>query len=133
MVTNFKKKRKVRGKMDKLIKRRGEMALKKSERKVLENFRERLQASLQDPTAEIKLFGSKARGDNREDSDVDVLVIVSSEDWRLSDKVYEIATDLLLETGVSISPKIISARQYEELLRENAPFIRNVIRDAVPV
>lgn len=109
------------------------MALKESERKVLENFRERLETSLHVPSIEVKLFGSKARGEDREDSDLDVLVIVGSEDWRLGDKVYEIATDLLLETGVCISPKIISTRQYEELLREDAPFIRNVIRDAVAI
>ena len=109
------------------------MGLKKQERKILEKFRLRIGTLLQDPGVEIKLFGSKARGEAREGSDLDVLVIVSSEDWHLSDRVYEIVTDLLLESGVCISPKIISKKQYDDLLREDSPFIRNVIRDAVAV
>ena len=109
------------------------MGLKEQERKILEKFRKKLATSLQDPGMELKLFGSRARGEGREGSDLDVLVIISSEDWHLSDKVYEIVTDLLLESGVCISPKIISKKQYDELLREDAPFIRNVTRDAVAV
>jgi len=109
------------------------MGLKKQEAEILEKFRVRLGTLLQDPGIEMKLFGSKARGEAREGSDLDVLVIISSEDWHLSDRVYEIATDLLLESGVCISPKIISKKQYEELLHEDSPFIRNVIRDAVAV
>lgn len=109
------------------------MALKEQERKILENFRTELRSLLQDPSIEVRLFGSKARGEDREDSDLDVLVIISSEDWHKSDKVYDIVTGLLLESGVCISPKIISKRQYEELIREDAPFIRNVIRDGVAV
>jgi len=109
------------------------MALKEQERNILENFSIRLRTLLQDPGIEVKLFGSKARGEDREDSDLDVLVIISGEDWHLSDKVYDLVTDLLLENGICISPKIISKRQYDELLQEDSPFIRNVIRDAVAV
>ena len=109
------------------------MALNKLEKRVLEEFRVRVQTALRDQGMEVKLFGSKARGEDKKDSDLDVLVIISSDDWRLCDRVYEIATDLLLETGVCISPKIVSANQYHQLLEENAPFVRNVIRDAVAI
>ncbi len=81
----------------------------------------------------MKVFGSKARGQAREDSDVDVLVIVSADDWRLCDTVYDISTDLLLETGVSISPKILSSRQYKELLDQKSPFVENIIRDSIAI
>ena len=107
------------------------MALRKSERQVLARFRDKLQTELPEERVELMLFGSKARGQGREDSDLDVLVIVLGEDWRLCDKVYDIATDLLLETGVCISPKIISANRFRQLQEEEAPFVRNVIRDAV--
>ena len=109
------------------------MALNKLEKKVLVSFRNRLGTVLNDELIEVKLFGSKARGQGRKDSDLDVLVIVSSDDWRLCDRVYEIATDLLLDTGVCISPKIISMNQYNQLLREEAPFVKNVNQDAVTI
>ena len=109
------------------------MHLSELETQVLARFRHRLQTRLAEEPIEVMLFGSKARGESREDSDLDVLVIVSGEDWRLCDQVYEIATDLLLETGVCISPKIISASQYRRLQEEEAPFVRNVIRDSVAI
>ncbi len=109
------------------------MPLRELERQVLERFGNRVRAQLPEQQIEVMLFGSKARGEDRQDSDLDVLVIVLDEDWRLSDQVYDIATDLLLETGVCISPKIISARQYRLLQEEEAPFVRNVIRDSVTI
>ena len=116
-----------------MLGRRCHIPLSELERQVLASFRNRVRAQLREEQIEVMLFGSKARGEDREDSDLDVLVIVSGEDWRLSDHVYGIATDLLLETGVCISPKIISARQYRLLQEEEAPFVRNVIRDAVAI
>ncbi len=109
------------------------MPLRELERPVLERFGNRVRARQPEQQIEVMLFGSKARGEDRQDSDLDVLVIVQDEDWRLSDQVYDIATDLLLETGVCISPKIISARQYRLLQEEEAPFVRNVIRDSVTI
>jgi uncharacterized protein len=109
------------------------MPLNELERKALVTFRNKLGVELPDETIEVKLFGSRARGEGREDSDLDVLVIVSSEDWHLCDKVYGIVTDLLLETGICISPKTLSTKQYGKLLSEDAPFIKNVVRDAVSI
>jgi predicted nucleotidyltransferase len=109
------------------------MPLSELERTVLATFRNRLDTELPNEIKEVKLFGSKARGEGREESDVDVLVIVASEDWHLCDKVYNIATDLLLETGICISPKILSTSQYRRMLSEDAPFIKNVVREAVAV
>ncbi|MEW6011760.1 MAG: nucleotidyltransferase domain-containing protein [Euryarchaeota archaeon] len=54
----------------------------------------------------IILFGSVARGEAREDSDIDILVIWTgdeSEGWR---KMTGIAFDVLLDTGEYISVKV---------------------------
>jgi predicted nucleotidyltransferase len=48
----------------------------------------------------LRLFGSKARGDDKPDSDIDMLVIVASDDWHIRDKVYDVATDMLLQADV---------------------------------
>jgi len=57
-----------------------------------------------DPKAKVVLFGSRARGDARKDSDWDLLILIDSLNIRESedlfrDKIY----DLELETGEIIS------------------------------
>ena len=57
-----------------------------------------------DPKAKVVLFGSRARGDARKDSDWDLLILIDSQDVGekedlFRDKIY----DLELETGEIIS------------------------------
>lgn len=107
------------------------MRLNEKEQRALRKFRMALEEALTDNLLEMKLFGSKARGDARKDSDIDVLVIISSGDWRMCDVVYGIATDILLETEVCISPKVISRKEYNRLYNSGNPFIKNVIREGL--
>jgi predicted nucleotidyltransferase len=109
------------------------MALSAKEKSVLTHFKDNLEQALGNKLIELKLFGSKARGDDRPDSDVDVLVIVASDDWHISDTVYDIATDIFLQTDLCISPKVISKSIFEKLQKENTSFIRNISSDAITV
>ena len=109
------------------------MRLSEKEEQALEKFKMWLKEVLSDNLLEVRLFGSKARGDARKDSDIDVLVIISSDDWRVCDAVYSIVTDILLETEVCISPKVISQKEYTRLYSNGNPFIKNVIRDGITV
>lgn len=109
------------------------MGLSRLENTVLKQFRKDLEQALEGKLVELKLFGSKARGNDRDDSDVDVLVVVSTDDWRISEVIYKIATEVLLDTEVCISPKVVSAKQYDCLREEGSSFIRSIIRDGVTV
>lgn len=71
-----------------------------------------------DPEAEAFLFGSRARGDNRIDSDWDVLILVSHpkitneiED-KFRDELYEIELD---------SGQVISVFIYKNIKKEGIP------------
>jgi uncharacterized protein len=81
------------------------------------------------PDAELILYGSYARGDNREDSDIDILVLVDKEKITRDDRtkitypLYEIE----FETGTVISP-IVYSKQYWEKHRIT-PFYENVVRE----
>jgi predicted nucleotidyltransferase len=109
------------------------MALTGKEKLELRRFRDRVRRTLGDRRIGFKLFGSKARGDDRRDSDIDVLVTVSNDDWRIGDRVTAMAMDTLVATGVLISPRTMSRRQIRELKHNGSPFIRNLERDAVPL
>jgi predicted nucleotidyltransferase len=109
------------------------MALNAEEKSALKSFKTRLEETLGSRLVELKLFGSKARGDDNPQSDIDVLAVVSDDDWHLCDTVYGIATEELLETDICISPKVISQRRLEQLSKEGDSFVRNIQKNAVAV
>ena len=53
-------------------------ALSKNERLALDHFAEKVEEALGDSLKQMVLFGSRARGDDEPDSDLDILVIVGT-------------------------------------------------------
>jgi uncharacterized protein len=80
----------------------------------------------------ILLYGSRARGDERPDSAIDILVVLKddfnySEMLRLSS---DLAASLSLENDVVISRAFVSRKQFEN---RQTPFLMNVRREGVVV
>jgi predicted nucleotidyltransferase len=109
------------------------VALSTKEKSALQQFKAGLNLAIGAQLIELKLFGSKARGDDKPDSDIDLLVIVATDDWHIRDKVYDVATDILLQMDVCISPKVISKNRFDQLCKEGTSFMCNVSRDAIAV
>ena len=68
-----------------------------------------------DPSARVVLFGSRARGDERPDSDWDVLIIVNQDraDFATFMKVGNPLYDFADENGIEINPVIFTKKQWE--------------------
>ncbi|MHC4574184.1 MAG: nucleotidyltransferase domain-containing protein [Planctomycetota bacterium] len=109
------------------------MALSAEEKSALRHFKTGLEQALGKRLIELRLFGSKARGDDRPNSDMDVLVIVASDDWHIRDTVYDVATDILLQMDTCISPKVISKNRFDQLGKQGTSFIHNISKDAIRV
>ena len=109
------------------------MILNEKEKLALKKFRMRIEEVLSDNLVEVKLFGSRARGDARKDSDIDILVITADGDWHVRNVIYDIATDILLDDGICISPKVINKKEYGYLYKIKTPFIKNVIREGITI
>jgi len=85
-----------------------------------------------EPKATVILFGSYARGDNKRDSDIDILILVDKDRVTYSDekRIKYPLYDLEFETGRVISP-IVFSRQDWEIRHRVTPFYKNVKREGV--
>lgn len=81
---------------------------------VLNGFLQRI-AAVRPRIRRIVLFGSRARGTHRPDSDYDLLVVVSTKDEALLDVLYEAVMDVLLEHGRLVSLKVFPEQEFARL------------------
>ena len=79
----------------------------------------------------VALFGSKARGDFEEESDIDLLIVSETDDWRTRDFIREPVFDVNIDFGLHISPRVISQEQFLSLSRRRPGFWANLRRDAI--
>ena len=82
-------------------------------REIAEAFARDVRKLLGDNLVEIILFGSVARGEQSEESDVDILVVVRNNPWKAQKKLADLVVDYLLEYGIYVSPKAISLEEFE--------------------
>lgn len=80
--------------------------------RALRLFIEKVQR-LPKPPEMIVLYGSRARGDHRPDSDYDLLVVLSEKDAETIDQLYRAVQEVELETIRAISLLIRTREQYE--------------------
>lgn len=107
------------------------MKISERRRKAVEEFVRRALSRYGDRIESIILFGSVARGEAKEDSDIDILVVTKKEDFRLRRMLIEIAFDILLDTGENISVKALSKDEFER--RKNFSFLRSVISEGIRI
>ena len=79
---------------------------------------------------EVRLYGSEARGEAHEKSDIDLLVLVPKDKVTLQDELEITAPlyDIELKTGILINALILPKREWGRIV---TPFYKNVMQDAV--
>jgi len=83
------------------------------------------------PDALIWAFGSRARGDADEDSDLDVCVVVNKLGQKISEQISEIAWRIGFENNLLITTIKYSREEFEEGPLSVSPLVRTVLDEGV--
>jgi predicted nucleotidyltransferase len=98
---------------------------------VLNEFRENIEKLYGKRLKDIILYGSWARGEGNNDSDIDLVIIL---DGKVSpgkeiDRMIDIITEINLKYEVLLSVYPVSEKEYSTI---NSPLLINVRREGIP-
>ncbi len=102
---------------------------------ILFGFANQIKDILGNKLTKVIVYGSYARGDYRENSDVDIMILVNiteNEIKRISSAIYDMAYDIELEKGIHISVIIKNEEQFEYWV-DTLPFYRNVSQEGIEI
>ena len=97
----------------------------------IREFVQRTQLLYGDRLREVILYGSWARNEATEESDVDLAVVLAGEvrPGAEIDRMIDIVTDINLEYGVLLSVYPVSEENYRNV---NSPLLMNIRREGIP-
>jgi len=108
-----------------------EAVLSQRESEALREFAARIRTALGTNLRELRLFGSKARGDARPDSDLDVLVVVGGNRADAEDQAIDVAFDVNVASDLYISPRVVTAESLADPVWRTTLFVQTVTREGV--
>jgi len=86
------------------------MKNKKSFKKIIDKLKEKIKEI--SPSAEIILFGSRARGDYDSESDIDLLILIDKKKKITEEKIINLCYEFELKYDIIIMPLIHSKKEW---------------------
>lgn len=109
------------------------MVLLEPDRAFLSTYRSRLEESRPGAVLRMLVYGSKARGEARKDSDLDVLLIVADAQAEMKEALRRIGYALDPYGDRQVSILAYTESEWRERLEKGLPFQRNVAREGLAV
>ncbi|NKQ34318.1 MAG: nucleotidyltransferase domain-containing protein [Chloroflexi bacterium] len=110
-----------------------QMPLSSQELKAVTRFVTQLRHNIPSLLRGIILYGSKARFESKPDSDIDILVVLTDDDYMYRNQVSNVASDVSLEYDVLLLSHVVSLQLWQEMADGPFFFFREVFRDGWPV
>ena len=100
-------------------------------KEILKEFRQEIEKLYGKRLKDVILYGSWARGEAKEESDIDLLVVLKGEvmPGKEIDRMIDIITEINLKYGVLLSVFPISKEEYSTV---NSPLLINVRKEGMP-
>lgn len=101
----------------------------------LGKFKNRVTHTFPQRIKSIALFGSRATGKAKKDSDYDVFIMVDKRDGTLTDAIFDIAYDIYIESNLTfdISPVIMSEEFFNARLLQERRIAREIVEQGIPL
>lgn len=96
---------------------------------------EKLKSRLSEKIAlvDLRVFGSRARGDEDEYSDMDIFLEVESINISSKEAILDVTWETGLEFGLVISPLVFTRNEVENSALRSSPVLMNILREGISV
>jgi len=100
------------------------------DKRVILDFKKELKDKIDD-VVELKLFGSYARGVQRPDSDIDILIVLNKVNNRKKDMIVDMIRQIIQRRNKYISTHIYSLPEYRWLKKMRTPLMENIKSESI--
>lgn len=107
------------------------LTLKKSEERSLRALKEELSRKFN--VVDLRLFGSKVRGEDTPESDIDVMIELDECNPDIKSKIYDIVFEINLENYTFISTTIFSKKEIEDGPLSESPIYKTILREGAHI
>jgi len=103
------------------------LKLKKNEEKALRVLKDELSRRFN--VIDLRIFGSKVRGEDTPESDIDVMIELGEYNSDIKSQIYDIVFDINLENDTFISTTIFYKKDIEEGPLSESPIYKAIMRE----
>jgi len=103
------------------------ITLKKDEERALRTLKEELSRRFR--VIDLRVFGSKVRGEDTPESDIDVMLELDECNPDVKSKIYDIVFEINLENDTFICTTIFTKKEIEDGPLSESPIYKTIIRE----
>ena len=107
------------------------LLLKENEEMAIRSLKEALSGRFN--LIELRIFGSKVRGESGPESDIDVMIELDECSPDIKSKIYDIVFEINLENDTFISTTIFSKKEIEDGPLSESPIYKTILREGAHI